>query len=132
MIPRPRINLILYHGVLGPRATWSFDPAQDHPEPRRGMAGARRGVREHRHSRRGQLCRRARSRSARRSLRDQDHRRTHGRRARRPPRGQRHRVRARPALRAGAATAPRGGTALGGPHAPNVRPPNQLQFAQGR
>lgn len=22
LVPRPRINLILYHGVLGPRAAW--------------------------------------------------------------------------------------------------------------
>jgi len=40
LIPRPRINLILYHGVLGPRATWPFDHAQGHPEQGRGMAGA--------------------------------------------------------------------------------------------
>jgi len=103
MIPRPRINLILYHGVLGPRAAWSFDLAQDHPEPRRGMAVARRGFRERHRRRRGHHCRRAQGRSARR-----------------PPRGQPHRAGARSALRAGAATAPRGSTALGGPHAPNV------------
>ena len=39
MIPRPRINLILYHGVLGPRATWPFGDAQGHPEQGRRMAG---------------------------------------------------------------------------------------------
>ena len=38
LIPRPRVNLVLYYGILGPRAAWSFDSAQDHPEQRRGMA----------------------------------------------------------------------------------------------
>jgi hypothetical protein len=89
---------------VGPRAAWSFDPAQDHPEPRRGMAVARRGFREHHRRRRGHHCRRAQ-----------------GRGARRPPRGQRHRTRARSTLGAQGATASGGGTVLGGPHAPNVR-----------
>jgi hypothetical protein len=40
LIPRPRINLILYHGVLGPRAVWPFGAAQGHPEQGRRMAGA--------------------------------------------------------------------------------------------
>jgi hypothetical protein len=40
LIPRPRINLILYHGVLGPRAAWPFGAAQGHPEQGRRMAGA--------------------------------------------------------------------------------------------
>ena len=53
MIPRPRINLILYHGVLGPRAAWPFDPAQGHPEQGRGMAVSRRGFRKHHRLRRG-------------------------------------------------------------------------------
>ena len=28
LVPRPRINLILYHGVLGPRAAWRADVVQ--------------------------------------------------------------------------------------------------------
>ena len=53
MIQRPRINLILYHGVLGPRAAWPFYPAQGHPEQGRGMAVSRRGFRKHHRLRRG-------------------------------------------------------------------------------
>jgi hypothetical protein len=28
LVPRPRINLILYHGVLGPRAAWRAEVVQ--------------------------------------------------------------------------------------------------------
>ena len=28
LVPRPRINLILYHGVLGPRAAWRSEVVQ--------------------------------------------------------------------------------------------------------
>jgi hypothetical protein len=104
LIPRPRINLILYHGVLGPRAAWPFDLAQDHPEQGRGMAVARRGFRERHRRRRVHHCRRA-----------------HGRSARRSPRGPSHRARARSTLRSRGATATREGTAVGRPHASNVR-----------
>ncbi len=121
LIPRPRINLILYHGVLGPRAAWPFGDAQGHPEQGRRMAVARRGFREHHRRRRGHHCRRAQGRSARRPPRGPSHRPTHGRSGHRPLRGQRHRAGAPSALRAGAATAPRRGTALGGPDAPNLR-----------
>ena len=30
LVPRPRINLILYHGVLGPRAAWRADVVRRH------------------------------------------------------------------------------------------------------
>ena len=26
LVPRPRINLVLYHGVLAPRAMWRAEP----------------------------------------------------------------------------------------------------------
>jgi len=54
LIPRPRINLILYHGVLGPRAAWrslvvDFGNATDGGESTTAdapMAGARVDLRE--------------------------------------------------------------------------------------
>jgi hypothetical protein len=30
LVPRPRINLMLYHGVLGPRAAWRADVVRHH------------------------------------------------------------------------------------------------------
>jgi hypothetical protein len=52
LIPRPRINFILYRGILGPRAAWPFDPAQGYPKRRRGMAVAYRRLRKARGDRR--------------------------------------------------------------------------------
>lgn len=38
-VPRPRINLILYHGVLGPRATWRAEVVRRQPPRDGGEAG---------------------------------------------------------------------------------------------
>jgi len=39
LVPRPRINLILYHGVLGPRAAWRPEVVRRPPAPTGGDAG---------------------------------------------------------------------------------------------
>ena len=38
LVPRPRINLILYHGVLGPRAAWRSAVVRCEPSPSGGEA----------------------------------------------------------------------------------------------
>ena len=40
LVPRPRINLILYHGVLGPRAAWRAEVVRRQPSVDDGDAGA--------------------------------------------------------------------------------------------
>jgi hypothetical protein len=53
IIPRPRINLILYHGVLGARAAWralvvaNREPAEAHPGGADGPRPAAAGTLEH-------------------------------------------------------------------------------------
>jgi hypothetical protein len=39
LVPRPRINLILYHGVLGPRAAWRAEVVRRHTSGDVGDAG---------------------------------------------------------------------------------------------
>ena len=39
LVPRPRINLILYHGVLGPRAAWRAEVVRRQPSGEGGDAG---------------------------------------------------------------------------------------------
>jgi hypothetical protein len=39
LVPRPRINLILYHGVLGPRAVWRADVVRRQTSAGGGDAG---------------------------------------------------------------------------------------------
>jgi len=39
LVPRPRINLMLYHGVLAPRAAWRADVVRrQHPSSPRTLA----------------------------------------------------------------------------------------------
>jgi hypothetical protein len=39
LVPRPRVNLILYHGVLGPRAAWRAEVVRRQPSVDDGDAG---------------------------------------------------------------------------------------------
>ena len=41
LVPRPRINLILYHGVLGPRAAWRAEVVRRQPSVQDGAAGVK-------------------------------------------------------------------------------------------
>jgi hypothetical protein len=41
LVPRPRINLILYHGVLGPRAAWRADVVRRQMSGDSGEAGVK-------------------------------------------------------------------------------------------
>jgi NAD-dependent oxidoreductase involved in siderophore biosynthesis len=44
LVPRPRINLILYHGVLGPRAAWRADVVRRQTSGDGGEAGVEDSV----------------------------------------------------------------------------------------
>ena len=46
LVPRPRINLILYHGVLGPRAAWRAEVVRRQPSVNDGDAGAKDSLTE--------------------------------------------------------------------------------------
>ena len=41
LVPRTRINLILYHGVLGPRAAWRAEVVRRQPSVQDGAAGVK-------------------------------------------------------------------------------------------
>jgi hypothetical protein len=46
LVPRPRINLILYHGVLGPRAAWRAEVIRRQPSVDDSDSGAKDSVTE--------------------------------------------------------------------------------------
>lgn len=46
LVPRPRINLILYHGVLGPRAAWRADVVRRQTSEDSGDAGLKESAGE--------------------------------------------------------------------------------------
>ena len=46
LVPRPRINLILYHGVLGPRAAWRTDVVRRQTSEEGGDAGLKESAAE--------------------------------------------------------------------------------------
>ncbi len=46
LVPRPRINLILYHGVLGPRAAWRSEVVRRQRSDEGGDAGVKNSATE--------------------------------------------------------------------------------------
>ena len=49
LVPRPRINLILYHGVLGPRAAWRAEVVRRQTSRESGDAGVKDSATEPAH-----------------------------------------------------------------------------------